>query len=78
MEIVWKVLEKLLESVWKVLEIFLEGSWKVPNRCVVVCTHWCSPGVPDTWNEILSAKIRLKEAEGVGKVEAKKITDHTH
>ncbi|GLU12594.1 hypothetical protein SLE2022_292590 [Rubroshorea leprosula] len=21
------------------------------------CLHWCLPGVPDTWNELLSAEL---------------------
>lgn len=21
------------------------------------CLHWCLPGIPDTWNEILAAQI---------------------
>ncbi|KAI9192369.1 hypothetical protein LWI28_021874 [Acer negundo] len=27
------------------------------SRGVQDCLHWCLPGVPDTWNEILSAQI---------------------
>ncbi|KAA3477106.1 protein trichome birefringence-like 16 isoform X2 [Gossypium australe] len=27
------------------------------SRRVQDCLHWCSPGVPDTWNEILFAQI---------------------
>ncbi|KAL0337040.1 UNVERIFIED_CONTAM: protein trichome birefringence-like 8 [Sesamum calycinum] len=24
------------------------------------CSHWCLPGVPDTWNELLYAELRMK------------------
>lgn len=27
------------------------------------CSHWCLPGVPDTWNEILYAQLLVKEYE---------------
>lgn len=23
------------------------------------CSHWCLPGVPDTWNEMLSVMLQL-------------------
>jgi hypothetical protein len=29
------------------------------------CVHWCLPGVPDTWNELLYALL-LKEGWGSG------------
>lgn len=25
------------------------------------CSHWCLPGVPDTWNELLYAKILVNQ-----------------
>ncbi|MCH99421.1 protein YLS7-like [Trifolium medium] len=25
------------------------------------CSHWCLPGVPDAWNEILYAEILMRE-----------------
>jgi hypothetical protein len=25
------------------------------------CSHWCLPGVPDSWNELLYAQILLKQ-----------------
>jgi len=25
------------------------------------CSHWCLPGVPDTWNEILYAELLMKQ-----------------
>jgi hypothetical protein len=25
------------------------------------CSHWCLPGVPDSWNEVLYAKILVKQ-----------------
>ena len=27
------------------------------NAGVQDCLHWCLPGIPDTWNEILSAQL---------------------
>lgn len=24
------------------------------------CTHWCLPGVPDTWNELLYAALKQR------------------
>ncbi|KAL3752070.1 hypothetical protein ACJRO7_012827 [Eucalyptus globulus] len=27
------------------------------------CSHWCLPGVPDTWNELLYSQILIKEIE---------------
>uniref|UniRef100_A0A7N1A518 Trichome birefringence-like C-terminal domain-containing protein n=1 Tax=Kalanchoe fedtschenkoi TaxID=63787 RepID=A0A7N1A518_KALFE len=27
------------------------------------CSHWCLPGVPDTWNEILYAQLLVKDYE---------------
>ncbi|CAL1362903.1 unnamed protein product [Linum trigynum] len=32
------------------------GTWS-DNPSVPDCSHWCLPGVPDTWNEILSSYI---------------------
>ncbi|XP_039006678.1 protein trichome birefringence-like 2 [Hibiscus syriacus] len=36
------------------------------NRAVAVqdCSHWCLPGVPDTWNELLYASL-LKAGKGI-------------
>lgn len=25
------------------------------------CSHWCLPGVPDTWNELLYAQLIIKQ-----------------
>jgi hypothetical protein len=25
------------------------------------CSHWCLPGVPDAWNEILYAELLMRE-----------------
>jgi len=25
------------------------------------CSHWCLPGVPDIWNEILYAELLMRE-----------------
>ncbi|BAT96103.1 hypothetical protein VIGAN_08298600 [Vigna angularis var. angularis] len=30
------------------------------------CSHWCLPGVPDTWNELLYAQL-LSEKFGMNK-----------
>lgn len=27
------------------------------------CSHWCLPGVPDAWNEILFAELLLKQQQ---------------
>ncbi|RWV99823.1 hypothetical protein GW17_00037252 [Ensete ventricosum] len=27
------------------------------------CSHWCLPGVPDTWNELLYALILKRESQ---------------
>lgn len=26
------------------------------------CSHWCLPGVPDTWNELIYASLLLHQA----------------
>ena len=31
------------------------------------CSHWCLPGVPDTWNELLYAQL-LSEKFGINKI----------
>lgn len=31
------------------------------------CSHWCLPGVPDTWNELLYASL-LKAGKGSWKI----------
>jgi len=28
-----------------------------PNPAIEDCSHWCLPGVPDTWNQILYAQL---------------------
>lgn len=28
-----------------------------PKHAGIDCTHWCLPGVPDTWNQFLYAKL---------------------
>lgn len=28
-----------------------------PNPDIEDCSHWCLPGVPDTWNQILYAQL---------------------
>ena len=36
--------------------------WK-PNVGIQDCVHWCLPGVPDTWNELLYVSL-LKYGKG--------------
>ncbi|XP_012066080.1 protein trichome berefringence-like 7 isoform X2 [Jatropha curcas] len=36
------------------------GSWS-DNPSVPDCSHWCLPGVPDTWNEILLSYLLSKK-----------------
>lgn len=31
------------------------------------CSHWCLPGVPDSWNELLYAQILVKQHQMSGK-----------
>ncbi|KAF6136478.1 hypothetical protein GIB67_035037 [Kingdonia uniflora] len=33
----------------------------VPNHDVQDCSHWCLPGVPDSWNELLYAHLFSKD-----------------
>ncbi|GFZ21236.1 trichome birefringence-like protein [Actinidia rufa] len=35
------------------------------------CSHWCLPGVPDTWNQLLSTLLSYKLAKGHGEGERK-------
>jgi hypothetical protein len=35
----------------------VEPSARVPVGQRADCSHWCLPGVPDTWNELLYAMI---------------------
>ncbi|CAN1293682.1 Protein trichome birefringence [Linum perenne] len=30
------------------------------KRAVQDCSHWCLPGVPDAWNELIYANLILK------------------
>ncbi|CAN1293681.1 Protein trichome birefringence [Linum perenne] len=30
------------------------------NRITRDCSHWCLPGVPDAWNELIYANLILK------------------
>lgn len=32
------------------------GTWGYPSS-ILDCSHWCLPGVPDIWNELLYAYI---------------------
>lgn len=36
------------------------GTWS-DNPSVPDCSHWCLPGVPDMWNEILFSYLLQKE-----------------
>ncbi|CAL9220494.1 unnamed protein product [Arabidopsis halleri] len=40
------------------------------------CSHWCLPGVPDSWNEILYAEILVKLDQLGGKRRRKPLKDH--
>lgn len=35
------------------------GTWS-DNPSVPDCSHWCLPGVPDTWNEIIFSNLLSK------------------
>ncbi|KAK8594097.1 hypothetical protein V6N13_125907 [Hibiscus sabdariffa] len=36
------------------------GTWS-DNKSIADCSHWCLPGVPDTWNEILLSMMLSKD-----------------
>lgn len=36
------------------------GTWS-DKQSVADCSHWCLPGVPDTWNEILLSMMLSKD-----------------
>ncbi|PPD76721.1 hypothetical protein GOBAR_DD26353 [Gossypium barbadense] len=38
------------------------GTWS-DKQSVADCSHWCLPGVPDTWNEILLSMMLSKDGE---------------
>lgn len=40
------------------------GTWS-DNPSVPDCSHWCLPGVPDTWNEILLSMMLSKDGQTV-------------
>jgi hypothetical protein len=42
------------------LSVYLNPSGPVP-RYKQDCSHWCLPGVPDTWNELLYALFMKRE-----------------
>ena len=44
------------------LSVYLSPSGPVP-RYKQECSHWCLPGVPDTWNELLYALIVKRHAK---------------
>ena len=33
------------------------------------CSHWCLPGIPDTWNELIYAAVRSWEEHKVSRVD---------
>jgi len=41
------------------LSVYLSPSGPVP-RYKQDCSHWCLPGVPDTWNELLYALVMMR------------------
>jgi hypothetical protein len=43
------------------LSVYLSPSGPVP-RNKQDCSHWCLPGVPDTWNELLYALVMGRHA----------------
>lgn len=64
-EIVESVLSSLRDKVY-LLDITLltqlrkdghPSIYATKDRAFVDCSHWCLPGVPDTWNEILYAVL---------------------
>ena len=36
-----------------------------PPAMVADCSHWCLPGVPDTWNHLLYASMVLDSSRGI-------------
>lgn len=44
------------------LSVYLSPSGPVP-RYKQDCSHWCLPGVPDTWNELLYAVVMRRHAK---------------
>ncbi|GJN28323.1 hypothetical protein PR202_gb16433 [Eleusine coracana subsp. coracana] len=44
------------------LSVYLSPSGPVP-RYKQDCSHWCLPGVPDTWNELLYALVMRRHGE---------------
>lgn len=40
------------------------GAWSHP-RTILDCSHWCLPGVPDAWNELLFSYL-LRKGELLG------------
>lgn len=39
------------------------GIWS-ENPSIPDCSHWCLPGVPDMWNEILFSYLLQKDGAG--------------
>lgn len=40
------------------------GTWS-DNPSVPDCSHWCLPGVPDTWNEIIFSNLLPKNGDSI-------------
>eukprot|EP01018_Ginkgo_biloba_P008764 Gb_27485 [translate_table: standard] len=40
--------------------IYLSQEEKIASERYQDCSHWCLPGVPDTWNELLYASMLMK------------------
>ncbi|OMP05826.1 hypothetical protein CCACVL1_01820 [Corchorus capsularis] len=36
---------------------------RIPPTKIQDCSHWCLPGVPDAWNELLYAQLLVKDSE---------------
>ncbi|XVF60881.1 hypothetical protein PTKIN_Ptkin08bG0084000 [Pterospermum kingtungense] len=44
---------------------FLVASKQKPPQLVADCSHWCLPGIPDTWNHLLYASMVFDSSRGI-------------
>lgn len=44
----------------------LKNAQKKVSRRKQDCSHWCLPGVPDTWNELIYATLVLQGRDKAG------------
>ncbi|KAL2930343.1 Protein trichome birefringence-like 36, partial [Bienertia sinuspersici] len=45
-------------SVYKSLEWIIDApKYKRPRKPLADCSHWCLPGLPDTWNRLLYSSL---------------------